>query len=57
MVCLTLKPSLRTAETCDLAEHRFMRLQGEARICDKRTLSQLPHGILSSHSRNVLFLP
>ncbi len=25
---LTLTPSLRAAETCDLAEHRSMRLQG-----------------------------
>ena len=32
---LTLKPSLRAAETCDLAKHRCVRLQGEASVPDK----------------------
>ena len=41
---LTLTRSLRAAELCDLAEHRSMRPQGEARICEKRALGQPRNG-------------
>jgi hypothetical protein len=41
---LTLKSSLRAAEMWDLAEHRAMRLQGEARICERWGLGQSPNG-------------
>ena len=38
---LTLKASLCAAEMCDLAEHRAIRLQGVARICEKGAPGQL----------------
>ena len=40
----TLKRSLRAAEMCDLIEHRSMRLQGKARVCEKWALGQSRNG-------------
>ena len=41
---LTSKRSLRAAEMCDRAEHRSMRLQTEAKICQTWALGQAPNG-------------
>lgn len=45
---LTLKASLRSAEMCDLAEHRSMELQGEVRIFETKGLGQSHNGEIAS---------